>query len=95
MNEEVFAQMCQFLDKTSLSLIIHEAKDDWRKALKILREHYQDTSKPCTISLWTELSKFEKSSAESVTEYILRAEKTSMMLKAESVDVTDSLFVEI
>ena len=92
-NEEVFALLCQFLDETSLSLIIRDAKDDGRKAIKILREHYQGTSKPRIISLWTELSKLEKSSDETVTEYLLHAEKTSTMLKAAGVEVSDSLLV--
>ena len=36
-NELIYAELCQFLDDTSLSLVIREAKDDGRKALKILR----------------------------------------------------------
>ena len=39
-REESFAQLVQFLDERSLSLIIRDAVDDGRKALAILREHY-------------------------------------------------------
>ena len=60
-NEEVSALLCQFLDETSKSLILRDAQNGGRKALQILREHYQGTSKPRIISLWTELSKLEKS----------------------------------
>ena len=39
-NANGFAELVQHLDDRSLSLIIREAKDDGRKALKVLREHY-------------------------------------------------------
>ena len=85
--------MYQFLDETSMSLIIRDAKDGGRKALKILREHYQGTSKPRIISLWTELSQLEMLKNETVTEYLLRAEKTSTMLTSSGVEVNDSLLI--
>ena len=53
---EAFAELIQLLDDRSLSLIIRDAKDDGRKALKILREHYLGTGKPRVISLYTELT---------------------------------------
>ena len=36
-NETAFAELIQFLDERSLSLVIREAKDDGRKAFQILR----------------------------------------------------------
>lgn len=39
-NEEVFAELVQVLDDRSLSLIIRDAKNDGRAAIKILRQHY-------------------------------------------------------
>ena len=92
-NEEVYAHLCQFLDSTSLSLIIRDAKDDGRKSLKILREHYQGSSKPRIISLWTELSKLEKGHDEKATNYLLRAEKAATALTSAGVEVKDSLLV--
>ena len=92
-NEEVYAHLCQFLDSTSLSLIIRDAKDDGRKSLKILREHYQGSSKPRIISLWTELSKLEKAHDEKATNYLLRAEKAATALTSAGVEVKDSLLV--
>ena len=44
-NADAFAEMVQCLDDRSLSPIIREAKDKGRKALKVLREHYQGNSK--------------------------------------------------
>ena len=54
-NAEVFAQLAIFLDDRSLSLIMRDAKDDGRKALEILNEHYISKGKPKVISLYTEL----------------------------------------
>ncbi|GFR75126.1 CCHC-type zinc finger, nucleic acid binding protein a [Elysia marginata] len=45
-NEEVFAELVQVLDDRSLSLIIRDARNDGRAALRILREHYQPRGKP-------------------------------------------------
>ena len=50
-NADAFAELVQCLDDRSLSLIIREAKDDGRKALKVLREHYQGNGKPRVIAV--------------------------------------------
>ena len=44
------------LDDRSLSPVIRDAKDNGKKALEILREHYFGKSKPKIISLYTELT---------------------------------------
>ena len=71
-NAEAFAFLAQYLDDRSLSLIIRDARDDGRKALKILREHYLSKGKPRIISLYTELTSLQKKSTETVTDYVLR-----------------------
>ena len=40
-NAEVFASLVQFLDDKSVNLIIRDARNDGRKALKILRDHFK------------------------------------------------------
>ena len=55
-NANIFAELVQLLDDKSLSLIIRDAKDDGRAAIKILREHYLGSSKPRIITLYTELT---------------------------------------
>ena len=59
-NEEAYAELIQFLDDTSLSLVMRDAVDDGNKALKILREHYAGGGKPRIISLYTELTSLIK-----------------------------------
>ena len=80
-NAEAFAELIQFLDDKSLSLIMRDAIDDGRKALSILREHYAGTSKPRVISLYTELTSLIKSSHETVTNYVIRAETAAAALR--------------
>ena len=59
-NANVFAELVQRLDDKSLALIIREAKDNGKKALEILREHYLGKSRPRIISLYTELTSLKK-----------------------------------
>ena len=81
LNEECFAELCQFLDDRSLALVMRDAKDDGRDALKLLRQHYAGTSKPRIINLYTQLTSLVKGSDESITDYVLRAETASASLK--------------
>lgn len=55
-NAECYAELVQFLDDRSLSLVMREAADDGRKALEILRSHYASQGKPRFIALYTELT---------------------------------------
>ena len=80
---EAFAELIQFLDDKNLSLVVRDAAEDGRQALKNLRSHYASPSKltPRVISLYTELTSLVKRSDETVTEYVIRAETTAAALK--------------
>ena len=92
-NARVYAELVQLLDDTSLSLVIRDASDDGKKALKILREHYLGSSKPRIISLYTELTSLKMKEEESVTDYLIRAEKAATSLKNAKEVISDSLLV--
>ncbi|XP_064087686.1 uncharacterized protein LOC135202283 isoform X2 [Macrobrachium nipponense] len=72
-NADIFAEIVQVLDDKSLQLIMRDAVNDGRKALAILRDHYQGTGKQRIISLYTELTSLKMRGEECVTDYFLRA----------------------
>ena len=92
-NIDAFAQLIQCLDDQSLSLVMRDAKDDGRKALKKLGNHYMGKSKPHVLSLYTELTSMQKGHDECITDYILRAETVATSLKSAGETVIDSLLI--
>ena len=81
-NIDAFAQLIQCLDDRSLSLVMRDAKDDGRKALKILRNHYMGKSKPRLLALYTELTSLQKGHDECITDYVLLPETAAASLSA-------------
>ena len=92
-NAMAFSQLIQYLDDKSLNLIVRDARDKGREALNILHEHYLGKSKPRIIYLYTQLTNLEMSEGESVTDYVIRAEKTSTALQAAGEKLSDSLLM--
>ena len=92
-NAQAFAELIQFLDDRSLSLVMRDALDKGREALLILKQHYQGSSKPRVLSLYTELTSLTKGVSEEITDYILRAEKYASDLKTAKQTVDDSLLI--
>ncbi|GAB1602680.1 hypothetical protein Ahia01_000547800 [Argonauta hians] len=90
-NLDLFAELTQSLDDKSLSLIIRDARNNGRKAFKILRDHYLPKGKPRIITLYTELTSLVKNSDETVTDYIIRAETLHASLINTGEIVTDGL----
>ena len=94
-NANVFAELVQCLDDRSLSLVIREANNDGRKAIEVLREHYQGKGKPRIIALYTELTSLKMKNDETSTDYILRAEKAATSLKTTGEVISDGLLVSM
>ena len=92
-NEDIYAELIQVLDDRSLALVMRDAKDDGRKALQILREHYLSESKPKIIALYTELTTLEKREDEDVTGYLIRAEKAIAALRNCGESISDPLAI--
>ena len=76
MNLIAFAELVQYLDEISLSLMLPDAKDNAREALRILRTHYAGSGKPRIITLYNQLTNIKKSHGESITDYIIRVGNT-------------------
>ena len=92
-NQDIFSLLVMCLDDKALNLIMRDAENDGKKALKILREHYLGTSKPRVISLYCELTSLKMKPTESVVEYLIRAETASSHLKQAKETVSDSLLI--
>ena len=92
-NKDIFAELIQVLDDTSLSLIIRDAHDDGIKSLKILREHYCGSGKTRILSLYATLTSLEMEEGDSTTDYVLKAEKAWTALKNAGEQLSDSLIV--
>ena len=91
--EDAFAELVQCLDERSLSLVMREATDDGRKALKILRNHYAGYGKPRVLSMFRKLTSLKKEEDEDLTGYLLRAENTVTALKQAGEKFSDNLLI--
>ena len=91
-NDEAFAELLQFLDDRSLSLVMRDAKDKGHKALKILRDYYCGKGKQ-HICLYTELTSLSKRNPESIMDYVITPENASTALKDAGEVVSDGLLV--
>ena len=87
-NADAFAELIQCLGDRSLSLIMREARDDGRKALSILSEHYLGRSKPRIVGLYHELCSLNMNN-KTTTDYILQAEQAAAALKTAREEVTE------
>ena len=61
---DAFTELVQCLDDRSLSLVIRDARDEGRKALEVLRQHYQGKGKPRIISLYIDRTDIAKERRE-------------------------------
>ena len=57
-NKNTYAELIQFLDDSSLGLVMTEAADNGYRALQVLQEHYAGCSKPRIITLYYQLTAF-------------------------------------
>ena len=91
-NATVFAELIHYLDDKSLS-VIKDGRDNERKALTILREHYLSKGKLKVISHYTELTSLRRWESESITDFIIRAENISNALKDPGEVISDGLLI--
>lgn len=92
-NADCYAELIRLIDDKSLSLVRHDAADDGRKALKILKEHYSGKSKPRIINMYTALTQLHMSDNESVTDYLIRAENNITALREAGELMSDGLTI--
>ena len=92
-NEKAYAELVLVLDVTSLSIIMNDAKNDGRGALKLLKAHYRGSGKPRILTLYSNLCNLKYDGEEDLTVYISRAERLASNLKAAHETISDSLLV--
>ena len=92
-NCEAFAELIQCIDDKSLSIIMRDARDNGRKALSMLRQHYMSRGKPRIISLYTELTSLTKDVKETMTDYLIRAETAYSLLESCNEKVSEGLMM--
>ena len=92
-NKFAYAELVQVLDERSLQLIINDARDSGRDALKVLRSHFQSTEKPRILKLYEELTTIKMTAGEDVTDYLIRAESEATGLNAAGENITDNLVI--
>ena len=92
-NADVYAELVQVLDDKNLQLVMRDGKDDGRKSMQILLDHYRGKTKSRIIALYTELTSLKMKDNENVTDYILRAESAATSLKVAGEIISDSLLI--
>ena len=75
--------------------MLRDARDDGRRALEILREHYQGKGKPRIITLYTELTSLKKQGNETIVDYVIRAETSATALREVDEVISDALLIAI
>ncbi|XP_061774533.1 uncharacterized protein LOC133564329 isoform X2 [Nerophis ophidion] len=94
-NEDAYAELTNVLDHRSLSLVMREAADDGRKALRILREHYVGKGNERVIRLYMKLTSLRKAASESVSDYLLRAQTLITDLHNAEGTLSDALLISV
>ena len=92
-NEKAYAELILGLDVTFLSIIMNDAKNDGRRALKLLRAHYRGSGNPRILTLYSNRCNLKYDDEDDLTVYISRAERLASNPKAAQETISDSLLV--
>ena len=92
-NKTAYAELVQVLDERSLMLIMNDAPNDGRAALKILRQHYASTEKPRVLTLYEELTTLVMNDLEDITDYLIRGERAATGLRSAGEQISDNLVI--
>ena len=89
--EEAFSELVQFLDSRSLHLVMRDARDNGREAMKILRDHYAGRGKQRIVSLYKTMCNMKMKNGMELTDYIIKGETVAAALKSAGEVISDGL----
>jgi hypothetical protein len=92
-NRRAYAELVQVLDEKSLMLIMNDNENDGRNAFKTLKSHYDSTEKPRVLTLYEQLTTLSMTPTETITDYIIRAERAATGLKSAGENISDNLII--
>ena len=92
-NRRAYAELIQVLDKRSLQLVMNDTANNGRAAFKILKEHYASTGKPQVLTLYEEFTMLTMNMEEDITDYLIRAERSTTGLRTVGKTITDNLII--
>ena len=92
-REKLYCELVQYIDTTSLQLVMRDAIDDGTKAINILRDHYKGTSKPRILNMYTQLCSMQKLATETIIDYVIRVESLAANLKFAGETISDELLI--
>ena len=89
--EEAFSELVQVLDSRSLHLVMRDARDNGREAMRILRNHYAGRGKQRIVSLYKNLCNMKMKDGMNLTDYIIKGESVAAALKSAGEVISDGL----
>ena len=87
--EEAFSELVQVLDSRSLHLVMRDARDNGREAMRILRNHYAGRGKQRIVSLYKNLCNIKMKDGMNLTDYIIKGESVAAAFLLVKSSVTD------
>ncbi len=92
-NEEAYAALVQVIDDVSLSIVMRDAKNDGRAALRKLKEHYCGSGKQRILSMYSKLTSLHMAEGETTTDYVLKAEAAWTSLADAGEKLSEGLII--
>ena len=91
-NADVFMELIDCIDGTSLRLVNNAAAGNGKKAFEILSNHYLGTEEFRVRNVLTEFMSMKHSSKESITQYCGRIDEIKKVLEGNNIIIPDGLY---
>ena len=92
-NKTAYSYLITKLPPQAIDLISERAKNNCREALRILNKHYKGESRFCILKLMNNLTSIQMGNVETVSEYVIRAEKYRTRLQGCGESISNTLLI--